>query len=151
MSVKGSLQWCVITCSVSSDAILLLLILHYNGSLRMGLIYAFLYPSRFSQWWKWKLWGGINESWALIYCVQVCRRLEAPHSEEVDHRSGYGNKSGTNEPWSAECVDGQIKKVDVSPCSNVMEMFKWKLPRAPSFNQVFDLNGLANEEKNTSP
>lgn len=34
----------VITRRVSSDVILLLLILHYNGSLRQSLIYAAVYP-----------------------------------------------------------------------------------------------------------
>lgn len=35
---------CVITCPVSSDVILLLLILRYNSSLRHSLIYALVYP-----------------------------------------------------------------------------------------------------------
>lgn len=36
---------CVLTCPVSfSDVMLLLLILHYNGSLRQSFIYALVYP-----------------------------------------------------------------------------------------------------------
>lgn len=34
----------VTTCPVSSDVILLLLILHYNGSLQQSLIYTLVYP-----------------------------------------------------------------------------------------------------------
>ena len=35
----------VLTCPLSSDAILLLLILHYSGSLQQSLLYTLVYPS----------------------------------------------------------------------------------------------------------
>lgn len=41
--VKQS-DYAVITCSVSTDVILLLLILHYKGSLQQSLIYTIVYP-----------------------------------------------------------------------------------------------------------